>query len=254
MALWKYDRSKRRTSMKRRGARTTRRRVGAFGLYRSTRNIAAVRRAARNYARPRRLALTPFPNSKLVRHKYCDYISIPAGGGAGVPVVYQFRANSTFDPDYTSTGHQPMFRDEMAAQYKFYTVLSSVIKVEIAGTNAQELVYALWCDDDTTINATNSEVMESHAHSLDRLDRRNSPKRLTGWYNAAKWNKTTRSAILGDDSHKTGAGVNPGASVQKFYTLYISPLNPANTITAMTAKVQIVYYTMWREPVDHAGS
>jgi hypothetical protein len=44
-------------------------------------------------------------------------------GGLGAAAVYQFRANSIFDPDLTGVGHQPLASDEWGAFYNKYRVL-----------------------------------------------------------------------------------------------------------------------------------
>jgi len=242
--------TRRTTRSRKRGSSTTTRRAGAFGMYRGTSGMSTLRLAARRY----RAALNPFPNTKLVRHKYVDTISIPAGGGAGLASIYQFRANSMYDPDFTGVGHQPLFRDEMATQYKYYTVLKSTIRVSFAGTNGQELNFLLWCDDDSTAPTNPNDALEQHRGSLDRLDRRYSPKVLTGFFDAAKWNKTTRSALLADDMHKTAQSGNPDSSITKFYQIYVAPLAASVTLTSLVAKVEMSFLTLWREPNDHVGS
>jgi len=59
---------------------------------------------------------------------YADIIAISPGSHVG---QYTFRGNSVYDPDYTSTGHQPYYRDQLAALYSRYRVYSSSIKVSI---------------------------------------------------------------------------------------------------------------------------
>ena len=224
-------------------------------MYRSTRGMTALRAAARMYARPAR-SLNPFPNNKLVRHKYCDTVTIPAGTGAGVPTIYQFRANSIYDPDYTGVGHQPLFHDEMAAQYKYYTVMSSRIKVTFPGTNAQEANYIIWVDDDSFVPMNVNDAQEQHrsSYSLHRLDRRKSPLILKASFDAARWNKTTRSALLSDDMKKVPKGQNPDGTEVKYYQVYVAPLVGTVTMNAIPVKVELYYTCMWREPVDHTGS
>jgi len=242
----------RRGSVKRRTARTTRRKAGAYGLYRGTTAMGTLRAASRAYSIGR--SLTPFPNTKLVRHKYCDQITIPAGAAAGLSTLYQFRCNSMFDPDYTGVGHQPMFRDEMAAQYTYYTVLSSKIKFTFTASNTQELIYQLWVDDDVTVAGAISENCEQHSSRVEKLSTRSSSMHMKASYNAAKWNKTTQSGLMADDQHKTAVGSNPQGTVQKYYNLYISPLVSTSTVSTIPVRVEAFFYTLWRQPVDHVGS
>ena len=102
--------SKKRGKIVRRSVKSRRRTVsrpaGAFGMYRSTK-FSTLRAVAR-VIKPGR-TLTPFPDAKLVKHIYADTITLPAGAGAGLSTKYQFRCNSAYDPDLTSTGHQPLY-------------------------------------------------------------------------------------------------------------------------------------------------
>lgn len=246
MAVW------RRKSKKRGTPRTTRRRAGAFGMLRGTRNVANLRRVARLYTRH----LNPFPNSKMVRHKYVDTVTMSVAGAPGVAQLYQFRANSMYDPDYTGVGHQPMFRDEMAAQYKHYTVLRSNIIVTFPSTDSQERFILIWVDDDVNIPSDQNAVMEQHKSKYAgvRQDRRNTPFTLKASFNAAKWNKTTEKAYIADDMAKTASSGNPDNSLTKWYNIWSAPMLSSTTQNALAFKVEMQFYTLWREPVDHVGS
>lgn len=41
-----------------------------------------------------------------------------------VLTYHLFRANGIFDPDVTGTGHQPLYRDQVADLYTNYTVIA----------------------------------------------------------------------------------------------------------------------------------
>lgn len=77
--------------------------------------------------RVRRMPLSGFGTSKTVRMRYRDIITLDAG--LAIPALYDFRANSVFDPDVALGGHQPMGFDQWATHYQHYTVIGSKIKV-----------------------------------------------------------------------------------------------------------------------------
>lgn len=83
-------------------------------------------------ATPAHLTLTKpigFPDSYSTVLRYADTIVINPGATIG---QYTFRGNSLFDPDYTGTGHQPMYFDQLAAIYGKYRVYSCTFHVSVA--------------------------------------------------------------------------------------------------------------------------
>jgi len=79
-------------------------------------------------ARPYEASMTRLgmPDALKCTLTYADVFTIAPGSQAG---TYTFRGNSLFDPDYTSTGHQPYYFDELSSMYSRYRVYSSRIKV-----------------------------------------------------------------------------------------------------------------------------
>ena len=80
--------------------------------------------------RRKALPLGGFPEKHTARLKYVDFVTLnPSASGSAVPLITHFRANSLYDPDLTSSGHQPRGFDELAAIYDHYCVIGSKIKV-----------------------------------------------------------------------------------------------------------------------------
>lgn len=222
------------------------RKAGAFGLYRGTRQMARARAAARIYR-------NPFPEFKFVRHKYCSTVTLPFAA-AGTVSTYQFRANSMFDPDLTGTGHQPMFTDEMVAQYRYYTVVKSYIKVYIAAENTDQQCISLFYDTDADTPLTVDAATEQHKFAnCVKLDKRNGPLVLKGYYNGPQSQKTTYKAFIGDIDQKILTTSNPGTPQARYFTLYrFSP--SAAALAALIVRVEMVFHTVWRDPKDHVES
>ena len=63
---------------------------------------------------------------------YSDVIAIQPGATVG---QYTFRGNSCFDPDYTGSGHQPQYYDQMSLLYTRYRVYGS--RITVAAINEQ---------------------------------------------------------------------------------------------------------------------
>jgi hypothetical protein len=64
------------------------------------------------------------PDKQQTVLRYADVIHL-----SGTAAQYTFRANSLFDPDYTSAGHQPLYFDQFTASYQRYRVYSCKIKL-----------------------------------------------------------------------------------------------------------------------------
>ena len=63
---------------------------------------------------------------------------------SATPANYVFRGNSIFDPNFTGTGHQPMFHDPYSNIYDRYYVTSSTIRVEITTDEAEPIIAVLY--------------------------------------------------------------------------------------------------------------
>ena len=76
-----------------------------------------------------------------VRLVYEDLITL----APGTPLAsYVFRGNSLYDPDYTGTGHQPRYYDQLTPVYGRYKVLGSECSVEmINGSATSGALFAL---------------------------------------------------------------------------------------------------------------
>lgn len=95
-----------------------------------------------------------FPSCYHAKLRYAETISF-----AGVPpLTQQCRMNSLFDPNFTTTGHQPMYFDQMSIIYGNYVVSGARITVQINQTNANDYPAAYTLDirnDSTTRSGTN---------------------------------------------------------------------------------------------------
>lgn len=80
-----------------------------------------------------------------------------------------FRGNSIYDPDYTGSGHQQLFRDQYALLYNRYIVLSSSIKVEVVCPYTNQCMQCCVYpqpDDVTTASTVDIDAEKPRARSV----------------------------------------------------------------------------------------
>lgn len=172
--------------------------------------------------RKRRLPIGGFPKSKVVRLRYVQQIKIDAHNLTGAPTAYVFRANSLYDPDFTSTvtaGHQPSNWDVWSPLYDHYTVLGSKIKVSPVnptGDYVSPSAYMGILLSDTGTRAEGlllQDIMEQRLCKYSRVPVGRSTafgrNDVNAFFSAKKFFGKSRASILGDDTYKGGASSNP---------------------------------------------
>jgi hypothetical protein len=79
---------------------------------------------------------------------------------SGVPVGYVIRANDLFDPDFTSSGHQPMGFDQMMLFYNHFCVIRSKIRVVFRNLTAPACTVCIRVDADSSLLTTIDRIVE----------------------------------------------------------------------------------------------
>lgn len=110
--------------------------------------------------------LLPSRMRRTLRYNTGLTLSAPVTGAI---TNYQFRLNSCFDPDLTSTGHQPMGYDQLCAMYNQWCVTRSRITVHavmnsdpsyISGTSGFIGLFAV--PNDSSVPTTVDQALENH--------------------------------------------------------------------------------------------
>lgn len=66
--------------------------------------------------------VSAFPKMYVTSLRYCETVNLTSSLDA--PAVYSWRPDGLYDPNYTGTGHQPLYFDQLMALYFEYGVLS----------------------------------------------------------------------------------------------------------------------------------
>jgi len=102
-----------------------------------------------------------FPPTLLTKLRYVDtYALISTAGAIAKQVMY---LNSTFDPDNSGSGHQPLYRDTYAAIYDQYAVVSCKATIQYQSLAATTgMVIGAVIDDDNSSSSTPTVLMEQN--------------------------------------------------------------------------------------------
>ena len=96
-------------------------------------------RKKRGYRKSRTAIPSAPPNHQTIKLNYTETLRLDTILGSLATYVY--RINDLFDPNFSGTGHQPYFRDQMYALYNYGKVLWASIKVTILTNNSQSPCY-----------------------------------------------------------------------------------------------------------------
>lgn len=188
-----------------------------------------------------------FPPKLQVRHRYAQIVGISAAA-AGVG-NYQFRANGMYDPDYTGTGHQPLYFDQLATIYDHFTVLRSYAKFTVANMATTPATVNVFLNDDATItpSAIDGRMEQSTGRSL-LISKEQGP---IVFYVSFDARKTFGGDPLANDNLQGSSAADP--TEQALYTISAKTADDA-VATSVIVQVEIVYTAVWDELRDIAQS
>jgi len=150
-----------------------------------------------------------FPNTIITKLRYCD--TIQQTSTTGSVWGYVFAANGIYDPDISSTGHQPMYRDNFAALYDQYVVLGSKITVtctNLSTTNGA--IIGINGDDDSSGSSTLATKMEQNNSLWSHLGPQGSGQDTVTIRANHSPLRDFGVAVKDDGSSATAVGANPG--------------------------------------------
>lgn len=181
------------------------------------------------------------PESMMCKLVYHD--SYTHTHTSGAQQLWELRANSVYDPDYTYTGHQPTGFDEMAALYQRYLVTAASIEVQASplssgGSNIPIVVAILPRLEQNSISDTNTVCENPKAVSkVISGSTSDAPSRTISKYITMK--KILGVSNLDDLDYSAPVTTNPTQGV--FFSIYSNSANQGSTsIAALTVKV--TYY------------
>jgi hypothetical protein len=184
-----------------------------------------------------------FPNKLMSKLRYVDtYAVTSTSGSIGKQVLY---LNSTFDPDNTGTGHQPLYRDTFAAIYDQYAVVSAdVIVTFVSNAATSPMLVGCVVDDDAATSSTiNTLCEQSNGQNAMLPNATGAPTVHTFRYH---WDckKILQIDPYLSETYKTAVGSNP--TEVSSMLLWAAPADTVSTTTTLI-HVELEQTVLWTE-------
>lgn len=191
-----------------------------------------------------------FPKKMCAKLKYVETIGLTSSVGA--VNWYQYIMNGLYDPNFTGTGHQPMYFDQYMAIYAHYTVVGCKVTVRFVATegNTVGIKVALWQNDDTSVVPTNLEAMSEQ--SISRyciLTEGNAASKVM----TLKWSakKTFGGSVMANNSLLGTISNNPNEN--SVAVIGVQSVD-GTTTSSVTCQVTMEFITVFSEIRDQAQS
>lgn len=200
----------------------------------------------------RRIPKGLFAKTTKMAFRYVDTISI--SGDTGPNMAYHtFSCNGMYDPDVTSTGHQPRGFDQYMQFYNHYTVIGAKIKCTFVSndtTNQGNCYVGVTQGAGSVpgITAINT-VIEKKSFKVSTI-MGTRPRIVSSRVNLSK---ALGQKVLQEDNNAGSASSNPA---EQWYfhimtgTNWVANVDPGN----LRVLVEIDYIAVLHEPKDIAGS
>lgn len=176
------------------------------------------------------------------RLKYCELISM-SYGALGVPVPYQFRINSIFDPNKSGVGHQPRGHDQWQTFYNRYRVRGMYYKITLWNTSTTEFASAaIQCRPNVTTEGDVELLIENpETKGWRHLEQSGSGRNMCifkGYADVCKLRGVTRGRLKYESDYQALFGNNP--IIEPCLTVYLWNPNFGNAVT-INARVELIY-------------
>lgn len=192
-----------------------------------------------------------FPTKVIRWLRYCTDFSLSSS--LGVMATHVFSASGLYDPDITSTGHQPLGFDEMMRHYEHYHVLVCRWKVVFRNTGNDGGFVGARVDADASPLSVYTDALENGRMASDILDKAGTTyswKELQGVVDNVKVMGLTRANYLADGNSRGTVTSNP--SEQTY--LHFSMWNPFGTNCTCQGSITLEFLACFTEPRPLAPS
>lgn len=191
---------------------------------------------------------TVVPDSKIVRHRYVDYVTLDTSSGTSDRNIY--RANSMFDPNQTGIGSQPLGFDQWSVFYDHYTVLGSKCTAQFlsssgSGVTGTSIVGVILTDNSLSL-PTPTAIMEQNNSNWKVMTALTAQQKATvsSYYSPKKFFGLTD---IGDNRALIGASTNANPVEDAYFSVYTAAINGVADSALVSVIVTIEFTVMYTE-------
>jgi len=189
-------------------------------------------------------------NNYMVKLNYTENIRLDTLLGSIGSYVY--RINDLFDPNFSGTGHQPYFRDQMYALYNYGKVLSASIKCNILTNSNMAPCYVVLTPLQSGVFDTNLETAAERKGSKETYLNGNHVKTLTCSSTVDYYFGQAKGTTLHDTTYLQNSTTALSVGNRMNYGIGFSSLD-ASTMS-IYVKVDIQQIVRFEQPVQQSGS
>lgn len=211
----------------------------------SSRNLAALSSPSASTATIMSPSMPLFPSSLRCRLRYSDSFTLT--GATGTIANYIFRGNDLYDPNVTSTGHQPMGFDQMMVFFDHFIVERATMRARFTNLNSSSSVIYCRVDGNNATVADPLILLESGGVVSDVMSsngNQGSTKTLTCSLDVAKFHGVNTSALTSMESLQGGIASSPSDGIY----FHVGTFDPNGSTAWARVVVVIDFDAIFTEP------
>jgi len=192
--------------------------------------------------------------TKMVSLPFCNLIQLDPGAGTASQQIY--RANSVFDPNYTSgavghPNHQPRGRDEMFTLYNKATVMGHKITVTACNDgNAGAVILALSYNQNYSAKLDILDIVEKDEVNYTVLGPKNAQPLKTINRNFSTTKFFDKKDLVDEEDFTETSTTGPALNSTAYCHLHCAALDYSTDSSAVSALVRIDYLVMFHDPIE----
>jgi len=189
-----------------------------------------------------------------VRKTLRYHTTAPLTMTSGALANYVFRANDLFDPDFTSTGHQPMGFDQMMVFYNHFAVDTCKIKLQFTNLTTTQIHCGVRLDGSSTPLSNPDQLIEFGGTTYDICEGKSiygSSKSMELFVDIARIQGIPRKNITTDPNLRGDSATSP-IEITYFHVFIWDPVGGVSGSASVDVTLEQSAYFM--EPRDATES